>query len=361
MDCMKDFVGPFNGCDAPTPLSNMYLSQLPGIEFDNLDQVANSDQITWQGVWNDLQATATDTFKEDIIAEFGKRYLLKQITQTVDIGKNINLTTLSIPGAGVKKGIIIETLEKNEQCTCSNLMQIYIQSVNFYWHGTNGTPSFTLYFQDADLGNVEYQVTTSAVAGWNNVWIDKPFVASRLRIVVDGNMDDFVQLDIADFNLDNFGGSYWGNADRSWLYFNWGGCGCQSRIRGVSYDPGMGLDETGSNTYGLSVIMSSKCNWDSIVCNNKKHFASAWQHCLAIEFLNYRINSSRLNRWTTIDKKQAIELQTLYTHKYRGGMDEKTGLTYPGKLQNSITSIVLNDSDCCFSANDYLIWRETRM
>lgn len=358
MECLRDFIGPFQGCDSPVPLSGMYLSTLPGIEFQNIDQIANADQITWQGVWNDLQSSAIDTFREDMQEEFAKQYLLRQITQTVNLGKAIDLNILTPAVAGVKNGVLIETMEANQQVSCSNLMQIYVQSVNFYWHGTNGTPSFTLYFQDADLGNIEYQVTTSAVAGWNNVWIDKSFVARRVRVIADGNMTDFVNLDISTFNLDNFGGYTWGR-DNSWLYFNWGGNGCQSRIRGTSFVSG--ADIAASNTYGLSVIMSSKCTWDNIVCTNKRHFASAFQHLLAIELLNYRINSSRLNRWTTIDKKQAVELQKLYTLKYRGGVDETTGLTYPGKLQNSVFSFVLNEADCCYSFNSYLINRERKM
>lgn len=356
MECMVDYVAPYYGCDAPTPLSGMYLSQLPGIEFANIEQIANADQITWQGVWSDLQATAKDTFREDIIEEFGKRYLLRQITQTVDLGKQIDVTNLTPITANTNYGILLETKDVNSQCAGSNMNQIYIQALNFYNYDAT---TFTIDFVDADTLTTEYTLTpTSFTTGWNQIWVDKAFNARRLYVFVTGDMTNYVGLNIANFNLNNFGGYMWGfNNPYSYLYFNFGSCGIQSRLQGTNYDTISLTNINGTNTFGLSVIFSTKCTWDAVVCANKKHFASAWQHCLAIELLNYRINTSRLNKWVTLDKKQAQELQKLFSIKYRGGQYE--GLMYPGKLQNAITSIQPNDNDGCLVSNDYTIWRET--
>ncbi len=359
MNCLIDYIG-LRPCGYSLSASGMYLDQLPGIDIANIDALADSEQISYQGLWNDLQATASDTFTEDIISEFNKRYQIKQITQTVDIGKGIDSTSLTAPVANTTNGMLLETVQQGSQCAASNLQQIYIQSVNFYWSGSNGSPSFTLNFQDADTGEVEYTTTISnAVSGWNSVWIDRPFDARRLYVLVDGNFDNYVRLNISDFNLDGFGAIQWGMTNSS-LWFNWTGQGCQSRATGASYDSSTNTNVTGTNTFGLSLVFSVKCNFNSIVCANKKHFASAWQHCLAIELMNYRINSDRINTWTTIKKEQAIKLQELFTLKYRGGVDEKTGLAYPGKLQNAVTSIMLNDADCCIKIADYLISRESQ-
>ncbi len=340
----------------------MYLDQLPGIEIANIDGIADAEQLTYVGVWNDLQATTADTFREDVIAEFGKRYLLKQITQTVDLDKGIDITALTAPN-GDQFGLLFETSQQGDQCACSNLQDIYIQAVNFYWSGTNGSPSLTITAQDADQGTVLYTTTIVAVPGWNQVWVDMQFSTRRMYLFASGNFDNYVRLDLSQFNLNDFGtqNAYFGNgAGNAWQWYNFGGCGCQARVNGVEYTSASNLGVTGPNSFGLSAVFSTRCSFDSIVCANKKHFASAWQHCLAIELLNYRINSSRLNRWTTINKQQAIDLQKLYTLKYRGGIDKDTGLSYPGKLQNAIESIILNDADCCLQSNDYLIWREAR-
>lgn len=359
MQCMKDYIGLFYGCGGQTPLSGMYMTNLPGIEFSNIDGIANADQINWSGLWSDLQTTAIDTFREEIINEFNKRYKLKQITQTVDLGANINTTVLTAPIANTTNGLLIELMDQGGQCIGSNFSSIYIQSIKFYWYGTNGTPTLTLNFQDADLLTTELTLNVSNVTqGWNTVNVDQYFNAKRLYVLASGNFSNYVQQDLSLFNLDNFGTFSWGfGTDYSYLYINYGSCGISSRINGVTYNSSTNTAVKGSNCFGMSAILSTKCTYDSLVCANKKHFASVWQHCLAIELLNYRINSSRLNRWTSIDKKQAIELQRLFTLKYRGGMDDAR-LEYPGKLKLAVEDIRLNDNDGCLRPNDYLIWRE---
>lgn len=367
MECLRDFVGPFTGCGAPTPLSGMYLSQLPGIEFQNIEQIANKEQVSWSGVWDDVQATTIDTFREDIIEEFGKRYMLKQITQTVDLGKQIDTSILTPPVSDTTNGLLIETMQSGQQCIGSNLMAIYIQQLYFYWEGTDPTPTITITFKDADLLNVERTIVVDyPVAGWNTIWVDSTFAARRLYVLASGNFDNYVKQDLSLFNLDNFGGYTWGAyANMGYLSFSFSSCGIQSRINGVSYNSAANTAITGPNCFGISCVMSTRCTWDSVVCANKKHFASAWQHCLAIELLNYRINTSRVNRWVTVEKKQAQELQILLLKKYRGNMYGQTidpnDTQYPGKLQNAITSLVLNPSDGCLKANDYMIFRESRM
>jgi len=363
MECMKDTVGAFQGCNAPIPLFNMWLSQLPGIEFSNIDQIANADQVDWQGVWNDVQNTAVDTFREDIIEEFGKRYLLNQIMQTVDLGKGIDETNTTLPIANTYNGILAETMEQFNQCTCSNLQLMYIQSVNFFWQGTNIAPDFTLVFKNADTLEVEKQIIVStATPGWNNILVDTNFNAKRLYVYASGNFDTYVEQDISQFFLNNFGGWNGGwSASNNYLWFSYGNYGCQSRIRGLVYNELTNTASTGTNTFGLSIIFSTKCSWDTVVCNNKKHFASAWQHRLAIELINYRRNTSRINRWMTIDARQADKLQRLFNIKLFGGTDPDTGTKYPGKLQSSVTSLVLDPNDGCIKCNDYLIWREARL
>lgn len=364
MNCMKDYIGPFRGCGAPIPQSGMWLTQIPGIEFANIDGIANADEVGWSGVWDDIQQNASETFRNDIISQFGNRYLLKQITQTVDLGVQINTSNLTAPIGGQSNGIIIEQLDPGSQCACSNLMEIYIQSINYYWYGVSGSPTFTLTFQDADTGTILYTITpTTVLAGWNYVYIDKSFSNNRVLILATGNFTEQVQLDISQFNLDNFGGYTWGVDQGGWLNFNYGGCGCQCRLNGVQYTTAGNIANPITNTFGMSCIFSTKCTWDNFVCKNKRHFAHTWLYCLAIEYLNFRINSSRLNRWTTTDLEQAVELRNLMTLKYRGGDDsgsetKKTKLSYPGILKTACDSITINDYDCCVKSNSYIIWKE---
>lgn len=362
MDCLLEYVGLFKGCGGQDPLSGMYLNALPGIQFSGVDEIANEDQINWVGVWADLQATAKDTFKEDILAQFGQQYQLKQITQTVDLGKAIDASSLTAPVAGTDNGLLIEMMQQGSQCIGSNLTSIYIQSLSFYYSGNNPNPSITVTFKDADLLTNELVLSPSGiVAGWNTISVETTFSAKRLYILASGNFTNYVDLDLSNFNLTNFGGWVWGSQGSGGsLTFQFGGsCGIMSRIQGTSYTGSTNTNLTGQNSFGMSVVMSTKCGWDVVVCNNKKHFASAWQHLLAIELLNYRLNTSRLNRWASVDKKQGADLQKLFVAKYRGGTYD--GIEYVGKLKTACDSINFNDMDGCLRASDYIIHRENRL
>lgn len=354
-------MGLFDGCGGQQPVSNMWVNQLPGIQFANVEEIANADQIDWSGVWDDVQETCIDTFREDILNEFGKQYNIKQITQTVNLGKAIDNISITPPVSQTSNGLLIEMMEQGGQCIGSNMTSIYIQSLSFYYSGTNPNPTITINFQDADLLNIELSITPSSVVqGWNTIQVESGFVAKRLYVLVSGNFDNYVDLDLSNFNLTNFGGWVWGSNNYGYLSFQFGAsCGIMSRVQGVSYNSSSNAAIPGPNSFGVSVIMSTKCSWDVVVCYNKKHFASAWQHLLAIELLNYRLNTSRLNRWASIDKKQGADLQKLLVCKYRGGIYD--GVEYPGKLRLACEMLQFNDQDGCLKANDYIIFRETRL
>jgi hypothetical protein len=196
-----------------------------------------------------------------------------------------------------------------------------------------------------------------------------------------GTFTQYVNFDITNFMLNNFGqycgncgGSGWGWGMGDWLMFTWGSGGCQARLNGVSVT---GNDYTnqspdfGYNTFGTSVVFSLKCGFDSLVCSNKNHFASAWLYCLGLEFLDSLYYSSRLNRWTTIDSEKYLELRKEFEITYRGGemISDRQAMQYglkllktkPGKLKQAIDGIVLNQYDCCLQCNNHLMAAEARM
>ena len=357
LNCMLDFVGlSYAGCNATASLSGLYLDQLPGIELKQASEIASQDQITSSGLWRDLQNTAIDSFSDDVITELDKRFQLRQIVQAVDLGNIIDTTTLTTysPTSSISNGIIIELYQQGNQCIGSVLSSIYIQELNFYWYGSTASPNFNVSFINADTLTTEHTISVNNVVnGWNNVWVDYTFVSKRLIITVNGNFTNYVNLDISEFFLDNFTGvgSYNWNFSNGWLNFNYNNsCGINSRLNGVSYDttnPSNPVSST--NTFGLSVVFSTKCSWDLVVCNNKRQFATLWQYKLAITFFDYLINSSRLNRYTTIKLDQAMKLQESYISKYKE------------KLKVVMTSLNFNPNDGCLQSNDYLIWREVRL
>ena len=90
---------------------------------------------------------------------------------------------------------------------------------------------------------------------------------------------------------------------------------------------------------------SEACDPDKIICDNIKLFEDAWLYCLGTELMIERMYSSRMNRYTTIDKQQAEELKDFFTVEY-----EKS-LNYAIKY---IPKAIIENCFECRSSIDYV-------
>lgn len=73
-----------------------YLNQLPGISIENIDKIADSEQVTYLGVWDDVQKFALAQFRLDVINEMNKCYQLsKECDYDALICENITELTLA--------------------------------------------------------------------------------------------------------------------------------------------------------------------------------------------------------------------------------------------------------------------------
>lgn len=58
--------------------SGIYLNSLPGINIEYIDKIADSEQITYLGVWDDVQNSAVAQFKLDVMSEISKCYKINK-------------------------------------------------------------------------------------------------------------------------------------------------------------------------------------------------------------------------------------------------------------------------------------------
>jgi hypothetical protein len=79
MDCWIDYIG-ISYCPGiyEQPGSGIYLNSLPGISIQSIDAIADSEQITYLGVWADVQASAVAQFRIDVIGELNKCFKLNR-------------------------------------------------------------------------------------------------------------------------------------------------------------------------------------------------------------------------------------------------------------------------------------------
>lgn len=358
MQCLYDYIG-IKGCGITAPASGMYINVLPGITFNSIESIANEDQVTYAGVWSDVQTRAVERFRIDtigVLSGFADRYRLKQITQTVDLGREIGDVVLASP---YNSGFVLELNGENDNFVCSNLSTFYVQSITFY---SINAVAYTILVKDADLGTTLATLTGIATVGWNTIDTDCFYDARRVSITQDTTALDTKTLDISQFNLQGFSNntidSYGWNG--TYLGFGWG-CSGSAQVRG--YQTNGTTTTYGSNTFGISCVFSVRCTYNNIVCRNKRYFANAWRLCLGIELMEERLATSRINKWTTVDYKSAQRLRAKYEAQYRGGeyKDGDISIFYEGELKLACASIDLDLTDCCLETNSTLQWRETQL
>lgn len=91
--------------------------------------------------------------------------------------------------------------------------------------------------------------------------------------------------------------------------------------------------------------LDRSCDYDILICNNSETLVQAWKYCLGVWLMIFRINSSRLNRFTTIDAKQAIELRDFYQIEYEKALKQ--------------AALLLDTTECCMECGgnpEYVTW-----
>lgn len=328
MNCLIDYIG-IRGCTNTTSLSGVYINDfLQGVEWRQIDQIADADQLSFVGVWSDIQSRASYRFKNDVNVAlqnkfanngFNSGYKLKQITQSHDIGKVLNSTTYA--PANEARGFRIKLGD-----FASNLQYIHIQNINIYFSAPS---NITLTFKDVDTGLTLGTKVVNAVSGWNNIYIGSDYYSKNLSVTYNATGITSSSLSLTSVN------GYDADCDCCIACTNT----CEAYVYGVK-----GTTQT-NDTYGLSPIFSVKCSYDTLVCNNKAHFLTSWAYLLGAELMAERIYSSRINRWTTIDKNRAIELRKEFEARYMGGIVNE--IKFAGDLNTAVYGLSLNQSDCC--------------
>lgn len=68
--------------------------------------------------------------------------------------------------------------------------------------------------------------------------------------------------------------------------------------------------------------LDSGCDYDAMICDNIEELATAWKYLLGATLMTFRLTSDRINRWTTIGRDEAKELQAFYQAEYMKALQQ---------------------------------------
>lgn len=63
-------------------------------------------------------------------------------------------------------------------------------------------------------------------------------------------------------------------------------------------------------------VLNKECDYGEMICENLEILTMPWLYLCGAWFMKYRINSNRVNYFTTVGDEQAREMQEFYTQEY---------------------------------------------
>lgn len=326
MECLRDYIT-VTVCGGTSSTSGLSLDVLELVNLKALSSIADDQQETFNGVMNDIQSRAMLRFKDDIRAEFYKRYRIKNLLKSYNL-KRDNLTTTTFAGLPTCGIFISQNSDSNEDFH-KPFQSIYVQSVSFHAQVAS-TKKLKIF--DLDTGEVIFTKDVTLKAEWNVINIET-----------------------------DLSGLYYNNPQRVYIALNTAGLNVYSRTLNntIDEDGGCGLTVTGGYTsvktisqpielsdvtlsselHGMSAVFSLRCSFDSVVCNNRELFKRAWLYCLGVEFIRELLNTDRLNKYSLLSKVKATESLERFTADYKES------------LMQSTDGIQLSQSGCCIECN----------
>ena len=334
MECLRDYIT-LTVCGGTASTSGLSLDVLELVNLKAVSSIADDQQETFNGVMSDIQSRAMLRFKDDLRAEFWKRFKIKNLLKSYNL-KRDNLTTSTLTGLPTC-GIYISQNSDSDKEFHKPFQSIYVQSVSFHAQ-VAGTKKLKIF--DLDTGEVIFTKDVTLKTEWNVINIET-----------------------------DLSGLYYNNPQRVYIALNTSGLNVYSRTMSntIDEDSGCGLTVQGAKTsvktisqpielsdvtlgtelHGMSAVFSLRCSYDSLVCNNRELFKRAWLYCLGIEFIRELLNTDRLNKYSIITKQKATDSLERFTADYKEA------------LTQSCDGVELSQSGCCIECNSPLQIRTT--
>ena len=341
MDCLNNYIG-IKGCTDPAPESGLYINDLEGISLESVDKVADDEQKTYLGVWADVQKRGLKKFSTKLINYFRTKYRIKKLLDRYRFGRSIDTAVIEPATADQIRGIVIKLNPQQTDTQISPFITLNLSNITFI---SQDARDVVFQVFNSDNGKKLWEETITVVA--NDI---TPVLASftvpalefprELSLVYDSSVAT-PKTSLADADGGGCG------CDGGW------GCGCSiagccsAEIRGFKYNTLTQVSEyDDENTFGLMGFVSLQCSYDGLVCASRDQFAVALWYFLGAEMLRERIHSSRLNKFTTVNKGDAQELLEDFTE------------IYENELETMADAIDLQ-ADCCLECSAVIQYEET--
>lgn len=293
--CLDNYIG-IKGCSTDLPTSGKYVNSLPGMSTELVDNIANSDQVTYLGVWGDILSTSKQRLYTDVIAGIASEYteFKEVIYQSKKLTKFTRTQTQAIPAGSYKRGVYIYFPQRKYASLYLNKIYIYSAEAKATtvkgWDLNDDSEVFTK--------DIELEI------GFNSIDVNESFSASW------GDLEMFFGID----------GDFETIKTREDDYF----CECNVKCIGaVEYSAAtvegdityQNVNRSGTGE-GFALGCEVRCSIEEFICENIKSFELAWWMLLGAQTLLYKMASYRINMFTTTNKEATDTLMAKFEKDY---------------------------------------------
>lgn len=292
MSCYTDYIT----IDRTNPSrSNLYGSDLPGVEIAMLEGLTKEDQDSYLELWEMIVNRAWVNMVSDIsIALQNKFFVDSKIVSRVTSSFKDNANG-STGLAGVKIEFELPRYAK-----------IHINNIEVFSTQDYNSPdaSFTIYDTDAD-GEVLYEGGHTLTEGRNTIYLNLEFDADAL----------FIAFDPEQISIRETENKFYENSP----YINWSKIVCEFPC---TWDGAYSGTVTQVNGGGLNVTYSVVCSIDKFTCQNINLFKTAFWYRIGVELMDEALLGNRLNKYITMTSERATERSGYFGTKYTQNIGE---------------------------------------
>jgi len=316
-------------------VSELYINDLEGISLESIEKLANEEQKTYLGVWRDVERRALKKFTTSLTNYFRTKYRIKKLLDRYYFGQYVDPSDTAPAAAGFR-GISVELNPHRTEAEISPFITMSVSRFQYY-----ALADDDIEFQIIDPLSNEI-LWSEIVAVKSGQWNDVKAIFSvpalqftrELRI---GYVSTGVVSPKTSLSNDTSGECGCSIA----------GC-CSARIKGIETST-LGVSYDTENSFGIRGFVSLQCSYEGLVCASRELFSTALWYYMGAEMMRERIHSSRLNKFTSINRKDAQEL-----------LDDFLDV-YQNEMETVIDAVDLNESECCLECSAVVTYVETTL
>ena len=338
MDCLTNYIG-LKGCTDSDPISGMYINDLEGVNLESIEKLADSEQITYLKVWNDVQKRGLKKFSTAITNHLRTKYRIKNLLDRYYFGQHFDSSVIHPKEPSTVRGISIKLSPDREDAEISPFITMKITHLQLYSF-TDADVEITI--SDGQSFEKYWSSTISVKAGkWNDVKasLTVPALAFSRELLI---TYDASKISTPKTSLSNDRES---DGDGCSCGCQLTGC-CSAEIRGIRTDALGAVQYDNSDTFGLRGFSSLQCSYEGLVCASREMFSVALWYFLGAELMSERMHSPRLNKFTTVNRDDARVLREDFLS------------TYMNEMQTMADSLDLNAENCCLECSAPLVYTE---